>query len=50
MLHLFIRKVIKMIVVIIDEYHCYKLHIKFYPVLFFKINSVRTFNYVELLE
>jgi hypothetical protein len=30
--YLFIKRVIKVTVVIIEGYHCYQLHTKFYPV------------------
>jgi hypothetical protein len=32
--YLFIRKVIKLTTVIIEEYHCYQLHTKCYPTFF----------------
>jgi hypothetical protein len=34
LLYLFIRRVIKRTVVIIEEYHCYQLHTKSYPAFF----------------
>jgi hypothetical protein len=34
LLYLFIRRVIKRTVVIIEEYHCYQLHTKSYPTFF----------------
>jgi len=32
--YLFMKKVIKLTVVIIKEYYCYQLHTKFYPLFF----------------
>jgi hypothetical protein len=36
LLYLFIKRVIRMTIVIIEEFHCYQLHTKFYPIFFLK--------------
>jgi len=44
-MYLFIRKLKKQIVVIIEAYHFYQLYAKFYPASFVKVNSVCRGNF-----
>jgi hypothetical protein len=44
--HLFIRRVIKLTVVIIKEYHFYQLHIKFIWHSSFEVNLMSSWNYL----
>jgi hypothetical protein len=49
-LYFFIKRTIKLTVVFIEEYHCYRLHIKFIHCLSLEFNSRRRWNFWSLQE
>jgi len=48
LLYLFIKRVIKQNAVMIEEYHRFQLHTKFYPIFFPKVNPTHRQNYSGL--